>query len=211
MAKTLANVATAVRYLLQDETPVRWTDAEMIGWINDGQREIVSIRPDANAVRTNFTCAAGALQTLPADGIQLLDVVRNVAGARIRRVDRYVMDIEDANWHEATASSTTDHFIFEEETPEVFYVYPPRPTASPGQIVIVYAAIPTEAASLDDDLTLDDEYFNALVDYVAYRCFMKDSEFDNQRERADAHYVAFTQSLGVGTASADQANPNRRA
>lgn len=211
MAKTVGNVATAARYLLQDETPVRWTDTEVIGWVNDGQREIVALKPDANAVRTDFACAAGAYQTLPSDGVRLLDVVRNVGGPRIRRVDRYIMDIEAPDWHEATASATTDHYIFEEEVPDAFYLYPPRPASTPGSVVIVYSALPTEATILADSLTLDDEYFNPLVDYVAYRCFMKDSEFDNQAARADAHYTAFMQGIGLKSAGEDESNPNRSA
>lgn len=211
MAKTANNVITAVRYILQDETPVRWSDAELLGWVSDGQREIVNIKPDANAVRANITCVTGTYQTLPANGIRLLDVVRNVNGRRIRRVDRYVMDIEDPNWHESTPSAAVDHFIFEEEVPDAFYVYPPQPATLQGSITIVYSALPAAVTDGDDTLELDDAYFSAIVDYVAYRCFMKDTEFDNQAQKADAHYAAFLQALGVKASAETVHNPNRSA
>jgi hypothetical protein len=33
----------------------RWSDAELLRWLTDGQREIVKLKPEANAVTALFT------------------------------------------------------------------------------------------------------------------------------------------------------------
>jgi len=43
---------------------------------------------------------------------------------------------------------------------------------------------------------IDDIYANALMDYMMYRAYQKDSEFANLN-RAAVYYQAFTTSLGI--------------
>jgi hypothetical protein len=52
--------------ILQDTTNVRWSQQTLLDYLNDGQREVVLFRPDANPVNTSFTLTANsAKQTLP--------------------------------------------------------------------------------------------------------------------------------------------------
>ena len=44
--------------VLQDTTNTRWAQAELLGYLNDAQREIVMQRPDAKV--TNATCSSPA-------------------------------------------------------------------------------------------------------------------------------------------------------
>ena len=44
---TGSDVVTEARYILNDVSGVRWTDAEMLKWVSAAQREIVRRRPEA--------------------------------------------------------------------------------------------------------------------------------------------------------------------
>lgn len=44
---TAADLIAAIRLeLLDEDTPYRWSDDELIGWINDGMQALFSRRPD---------------------------------------------------------------------------------------------------------------------------------------------------------------------
>ena len=45
---TGANILARVESILQDTSNVRWTEAELLNYLNDGQREIANLAPSAN-------------------------------------------------------------------------------------------------------------------------------------------------------------------
>jgi hypothetical protein len=111
--------------------------------------------------------------------------------------------------------------MFDPRDPKVFYVYPPLLTTA--SLDIVFAAYPAniiepgEGASHDDvggNISLPDIYGNILNDYVLYRAYTKDSEYAGNGQRAQNHYAAFANALGieikatVAVAPNSQANPN---
>ena len=55
---------------------------------------------------------------------------------------------------------------------------------------------------------MDDIYGNALVDYVLYRCYMKDAEFAGNAQRAGSHYQLFMASISGGGRSKVLFDPN---
>ena len=67
-----------------DETAVRWPVHELVRWLNDAQRVIVGLRPDANNVTATVTLAAGARQDLDNMGLsqlplKMIGIQRNMA------------------------------------------------------------------------------------------------------------------------------------
>lgn len=206
---TAQTIIDKAQIVLQDTTAVRWSEPELLGWLNDGQREIVILRPDANATIANTTLVAGTLQTIPAGGYQLLGVIRNMGssgntpGRAVRRVDRDTLDSQIPDWHTAASSDTTVHFVFESTVPKRFYVYPP---ANAGQrLEISYSAAPADVAALGNTITLDDIYANPLTDYILYRAFSKDFEQQGTAAQAAAARQSFENTLGLKAAS-DSAN-----
>ena len=51
---------------LQDPTSIRWPVAELVRYLNDGQREVALYRPDSLVTSATLTCVAGTKQALPA-------------------------------------------------------------------------------------------------------------------------------------------------
>jgi hypothetical protein len=127
------------------------------------------------------------------------------AGRSVRVVEREILDAQKPDWHTETGSATIQHFMFDERSPRVFYVYPP---ASGAKLEIVYSQTPSEITNTATELTNEDIYAGALVDYVCYRAFSKDSEYAGNAQRAVMHYQQFANSLGTGRKVTIVSSPN---
>lgn len=212
---------------LQDNTSVRWPVNELVRYLNDGQREIVLYRPDAMVTNTTLTLAAGSKQALPTNGAKLIEVVRNNTASSkraVRLVNREILDAQSPNWHNITGVAEVMHFMYDPRDPKVFYVYPPA--LNTAAVDIVYSALPTDIVEPADgavytavsgNISVPDIYGNVLQDYMLYRAYTKDSEYAGNAQRAQAHYAAFANALGVEMKAtvnfqpSTVANPNRPA
>ena len=204
MAVTGQIIADKVEILLQDETNVRWTEAELLGWINSGQREVAIAKPNALTSNTTMQLTASATkQTIPATGIQLMEVVRNMGadgltpGRAITGIDRSVLDMTIPTWHsDANAAGAVKHFTFDPRDPKTFYVYPKAP-ATALYIELIISTNPTQLASMASNIAYDDIYETVLIDYVLYRAYGKDSKHTSNMQRSTNHYQAFQNALGL--------------
>jgi len=195
MAITVSHIIGRAGVILHDTTQVRWPDVELLGWLNDAQRELVLLRPDASVVSEPLALVQGTKQELPDLGIRIIDIIRNTNGGAVRVIDRNVLDAQQPDWHTTPESDKVEHYMFDLRDPKNFYVYPAQP-AAPGQVDIVYSASPADAVQ-DGDITLDDIYANAILDYILYRAYSKDADFAGNAQRALKHHEAFVTSLGL--------------
>ena len=62
---------------LYDETNIRWTEAELLSYLNEGILAVLAYKPDAYVVDAAVALVAGSRQTIPSTGVELLDVMRN--------------------------------------------------------------------------------------------------------------------------------------
>lgn len=212
-AITVASLLNRAAVILQDPTNIRWPQTELLDWVNDGQREIALYKPNAFVKNTSVQLVAGTKQTIPADGVSLVDVTRNMGtngatpGVAIRVVTREILDSQLRDWHSSAASATVRHYVYTPLDPKTFYVYPPQPTSGQNQVEVVYAANPTDT-TLVGTITLDDVYLTALLAYVLYRAYTKDAEYANNAQVAQAYYAQF-QAILTGKASGEGvSNPN---
>tara|TARA_Y100001970_G_C14231041_1_gene858657 strand:- start:1866 stop:2576 length:711 start_codon:yes stop_codon:yes gene_type:complete len=222
MAGTLtgANLISRIQDTLQDSTSVRWPEAELLRYINDGQREIVNFKPDASATTATVTLVTGTKQSLPTAGLRLIKVVRNMSDASggatgkraIRIVNVDILNTQEPNWHDPTVSgdaahgTTPKHYVFDEDDPRSFYVYPG--VAGSSFVEIVYSKSPADLANTSATIDIDDTYGNAIVDFVLYRCYLKDAEYAGNQQRASNHYQLFLSSIGQGGQAQDLLSPN---
>jgi len=213
-----SSIISSARNVFHDSTGVRWPDSECLEWLNNGQRAIVNLRPEASVLNETMVLVAGTKQTIPASGIQLIDVIRNMVGAGqltpggvIRLVDREVIDSTVPTWHSDTAAANGEvqHYVFDGRDPKTFYVYPQ--SAGVNGVELIYSVSPADVAAVGNVITLDDIYSNALLDYILYRGYSKDAEYAGNISRASGHYQAFINSLGLGVKSNKSVNPNNNA
>ncbi len=201
MARTGTNIQSAVSEVLSDPSAVDWTTAQILSWINEAQYAISVIRPDASAQIVNLQLSGGTKQTIT--GRRLLDVIRNMGtdggtpGKAITKADWTYKDRFNPNWHTDAASNTIDEYMHDPRIPDVFYVYPP---ANSGTYVeLKQAIVPTDLTQLSDNITIDEIYAPAIIEWVLYRCFSRDSVETPNNQRAMQHYTAFFDLLGRKT------------
>ena len=222
MAGTItgANLLLRIEDTLQDTTNVRWSEAELLRYINDAQREIVNLRPEASADHANVQLSTGTEQAIPDVGLRLIKVVRNMSAAggsatgkrTIRIVEQEILDTLEPDWHdptvtgEAAHTTTVKHYVFDEDDPRKYYVYPG--VAGNAYVEIVFSRTPTDLANTSATLYIDDIYANAVIDYALYRAYMKDAEFAGNAQRANNHFQLFANSIGAGAQINLMASPN---
>lgn len=150
MAATLLvkNVLARVSILLQDTVPQfqRWTEAELVDWLNDAQAAIAKYLPHECSVLGAYQLSAGSRQLIdtiavdkfklpsgapaaPINGNRFLKPIRNMGadgltpGRAIRMADIEDMNSQDSDWHTRTGERVSS-VLFDEELPRVFWVYP---------------------------------------------------------------------------------------
>lgn len=216
MGSILASeVFNKVNRILMDEQGVRWSDAELLVWLNMGQKEIATHKPNACTVNGNVTLVAGTKQSLPATALSLVDVVRNMGagsapGRAITSVTRDALDGAYPNWHSATPKAEVKHYIYDVRDPKVFYVFPPQPASTTQKVEAVYPVPPTDLTALSQAIAVDDIYEPRLVDYILYRCYSKSDNNPADSAVAAGYANAFYSALGVKLQNEAQFSPQKR-
>jgi len=201
----VVDVLDRVSIILQDVSNVRFPLLELQKFFNDAQREICLQRPDANSVNETFSCANGSKQELTSDDLRLIEVIRNVNGRAVTQISRKILDDSLPDWHSSTAGANKiEHFVYEPADPKLFYVYPQAEAGVHSLEVVVSkvpadSAVSTEGGFSSDTTTIgvDDLYANAILDYILYRAYQKDSEYAGNPERSALHFQSFSNSLGM--------------
>lgn len=187
------SILTRASTLLNDAERVHWTLGELLDWLNDGQRELVLHRPSACVRNVDVPLEKGTKQKLPEDAISLVDIPRNSEGMAIRQVDRRDLDAIMPDWHSPLkAKVKVEHFCYSPTDPKTFYVYPPSPGGN--FVEAIYNANPVQVGATSP-ISVDDIYASALVSYVLYRAFAKDTDYAPNAVTSGAHYEAFLAAI----------------
>jgi hypothetical protein len=192
-------VITEARRLIQDtKTPYRYSDAVMLGFVNQTLKRMVVLRPDLFAVIEDIpTTANTVLQSCPANSTRLIEIFQVKDGDAITEVNRETLDRTAPSWQREEAGQPVN-FMRHVRNPNRFFVYP-RPVAG---VVLVgeYAQTPPDY-TLDQEMTYPtDAYFPTVVDGVVFLAESIDNEHVNSG-RAKLFQDAFVQGLGVGLQS----------
>lgn len=189
---------------LDDENFDNWTKRELLQYLNDGVRRLVTLAPQQFSTRAVLTLAAGTRQTLPANTAMLLESPRSLHATTevpiraLRIVDRRALDEYSPGWHVAVAAPAREYAYDPAMDPAVMWVNPPA--AADDKAEIVYAANPA-AVNLSNDVPVEDRYIPYLVDYILFRAFSKDADYAGQDGRAEIHRKRFMEAAGDGNTS----------
>ena len=188
-------VITEVRRLIQDtKTPYRYSDAVLLGFVNQTLKRMVMLRPDLFAVIGDFTTTPDTvLQSCPTDSMRLIEIFQVKNGNAVTEVNRETLDRTVPGWLNEPAGQPVD-FMRHVRNPNRFFVYP-RPSAG---VVLVgeYAQTPPDY-TIDQEITYPiDTYFPVVVDGVVFLAESIDNEHVNSN-RAKLFQDAFVQGLGV--------------
>lgn len=214
---TVGTVIRNTKLVLQEVTAAgtRWTNEELIGWLNEFYQAAVQLKPDAFSVNAEMVLVVGTRQQIPTDGLRLIDVMRNTVGDQmaVMVTTRRALDSTRRNWHSDPASLEVEQYVFDDLDPTRFYVYPPAKEGA--KLEIIYSAVPTPhdasggLSGIEGDIfKLNDAYVPVATDYILYRAYSKDAEHAANLNRAQMHRQAFMQQLqGKGQVDA-MTSPN---
>lgn len=200
MAILASAIITSVRRFLLDPSPGdTWLDADLLAMLNRAERVVVNVKRDAYPVRANLTLVAGSVQTLPATGLSLMQVYKNVvSGRRINQVVAELQDVAARYWPAATQEVDVQHWTSDERNPTQFEVVPPN--NGTGQIDILYGAVPTPIASTASNINLKDHHEQVLIDIVLSFAYGESSTRGDVTKQA-FHWQRWGQALGLTDAS----------
>jgi hypothetical protein len=227
---TAQEIVTEVRGELNDEdtSDLRWSDADMLVYVNAGQREIVTLLPEANTIEaiTTVNTDNQSRHTIPSDGIKFIkvssnyDVTNTVRGPMLRRMD--IDALEGAfefwgmipirewprvpNFEDIHTEVRYENFAHDPREPTIFYMYPGNVTNN-FSIQLVYAQLPADLTGLGDTFLLDDQYQNAMVEYVLYRCLSRDGRYGPGTSARKELLNNFRQVLGLEVQQAERVGP----
>jgi len=200
--------------IIQDESNVQMTTANALGWLNDAQRAIVIVKPDASTVIRSITLVPGTKQSIA--GLKLMSVVRNMGasgstpGRAIRLVERGIKDEFEPDWHSAVASSVVKEYVFDDRLDTDFYVSPPVIATATVQIEVSESINPADIATINDAITIDDIYSPALIEWIVYRYIARDAEETPSLQRTAVHFQSFFGLLGAKVQTDMAINPKLR-
>lgn len=197
--------------VLQDAGHDKWDEPELLDWLNAGQREIVIIDPTAHTTNEVIPLVAGTKQTLPTGRRVLLEVTRNMGtnsttpGRVPDAITRKDINRENPNWHTGSASATVYHVIYDADIDAThFYVSPPQPANGMGSLEVICSTLPEEVEDETSPITVDDAYEGALINYILFRAYSKDTSYAREDAAAGSYYKLFVALVG-GKDSAEQA------
>lgn len=209
----LSIIAKASR-ILQDIANARWSTSDLLDVLNDGQRAIVIAKPSANITTAPIPLVAGTLQTLPANGIVIEEITRNMGtngltpGPVILPMQKAVLDISFPGWHQDNPDLTVVYYCYNTKTPKIFYVYPPQPAGTQQKVEALMSANPVDVPSISSVIALDDIYAIPLEEYVLYRAFLRDAEASTlDYQRAKDHFQNFMALVGLKVKSEGAESP----
>jgi hypothetical protein len=211
MAIPASVVIGNARVLLNDtdDGGIRWTDPELLAWLNEAAAEVVRIAPHASARTIEHQLVSGTLQFIPDDGVQLINIFRNApAGRVVRIVDATIMDNERPSWHQDPASLQVTRYMFDPRNPRMFSVYPPNNGS--GRVSLVYSAAPTPVVTMGQNIPVPDIYAAPLTNYICYRAWLKLVDNPASIKRAGDFKSLFDGQMGVKKQAEAESNPNLR-
>jgi hypothetical protein len=198
---------------LTDIGNTRWTRAELLDWLNQGQKQIVVMSPSATNKVSVVQLVAGTRQNIPSDGWTLLELIRymgtngSTPGRAIRVTSRELIDSFNPTWHAAAKSAVPKHYIFDQQDQTVFYVYPPN--NGQGYVQINYAPVPPMITSESTVISISDTFEPVLLDYILYRACSKDAEYAPGLQLASGYLQTFMAAMQIKQTSELANSPNQ--
>lgn len=186
----VTDVVTRVERLFGDEAGVQLTEADVIRWINDAQREIVMHNESVLETTSSVDLVVDQDEyTFPTD-LYILRSLRykytdDLSFNRLQYMNLQEFDSYIAGW-DGTFNSSARPLVYTTYEEKIF-LYPRPSESSTGGLKILYSKKPTEITTASDPLTLPVIYHNAIVKY----CYMMAQEMDEEYEASANALVKF--------------------
>lgn len=206
---TALDIMTRATRITHDESYKRWSKKEMLDWASEAQISVAR-NPGVYNLTIVKDLVAGARQSLPEDGWALVTVHCNIDGetpvSAVTITSRALLDAYRPMWRRLPEEQLVENYLYDSREPLEFMVYPPNDGT--GKVELTYMAVPKPFTSETDELVVDDTYIPALVNYIVYRAYCKESEYSPGITNAQSYYAAYQQELALALGVRDSITPN---
>lgn len=193
------DIITEVRRLISDTraTP-RYSEALMLGWVNQTVKRAAVLRPDLFGVIGDIaTTANTVVQAMPADSMRLIEIFYVKNGGAITEASRERLDQSYPGWV-SEAAGVPVNFMRHVRNPNRYFLYP-RPIA--GTVLVgEYAQVPPAYTLNQEILRIPDVFFPVLIDGVVFLAESVDDEHVNS-QRAALFQKSFVDALTASVAN----------
>lgn len=191
----VTEILKTVSFILSDTGNISYPEPDLINALNNGCRMVVIYRPDACSTIGDVSLKAGPKQTLPADGLRLLDTYYNESGLPVHMVNRKDVDRITPNWQSMDPADEILEVMYDERVPDTFYVLPP---ANEGvKINIAYSLMPEVVRQKDDAFPIPEKYAPPVIEWMLYQLFSLDTQNAQAQQQAMIHSQQFYQQMQV--------------
>lgn len=183
-----------------------------------GARQSIDFIPSANIIPGDGSAAADVRGNALLSVSHLMGADGATPGRALRIVDRDVLDASQPSWHVVSvgATATPTQYTYDPRNPKIFYVCPGVPASPALWAEVSYladpAAIPdgnyAASGASTTKLSIDDKFFDDLVNYIMARAYMKESEFAANANLSASHTNLFTSSINAQSVALTGVNPN---
>lgn len=198
-------IVKLARRQLHDISGRRYTDDDMLMWLNEAQQLLTTLKPTALIETSIEPLIPGHEQHLPCRARMLVDMGPNMGmdlnspGRVPSRTTLDVMNRSKAVWPGDTSSLVVYNYAYESTDPLIFYVYPPQGYSAPGSIQLRYSVIPEDIDDLADTLELSIEYRQPLADYLISKALDSDSDSPANMAAGASYMRKFMFTIGAAT------------
>lgn len=173
----VSEIATRVKRQFGDEAGAQITDADIIRWINDAQREIAVANDLLQTTATTAAVVGQDQYSLPPDVLTLRSV--RFAGNKLK-----LLTAEEAATLIGTDNGTT------QGTPTYYStwgikidLYPAPASADPDDLQLYYTRQPAAVALVTDTPELPTQYHNRIVDYCIAQAYELDDNYESYESK----------------------------
>lgn len=170
------DVAFRVRSSFGDFSGAQLSDAAILSWINDGQREIVNSNTILRSTKYSDIVKDQQDYTFPEDKVLAIEAVY-VSGYPVENVSpqaarEYILKLDP-------------ELVLGSDRPEIWYeragvitFYPVPNSSITNGLKLEYIKTPVSLSALSSALGIPDRYFNELTTYVISQALEADENYD---------------------------------
>jgi hypothetical protein len=174
----VSEIATRVKRQFGDESGAQITDADILRWVNDAQREIAVNNSLLQTIATSSIVAGNSQFSLPPDLLTLHSVIlegRKLNEISSKDIEEYFADTSVGEPHSFWVWGSKLHLA-------------PTPASSiTNGLVLYYTRIPVAVTTVGDTPELSQQYHNRIVEY----CIAQAMELDDNSQGHMAKMAQF--------------------
>lgn len=211
------DIIRKVRDGLQDDNQVRWTDSELLDYLNAAILMLALVRPDSSQKNVAHKLTAGTKQSIPVDGLRFLKVSRNLGadgntpGYPVTDAKLATLNALDRSWHKKTGKTYISSYAFDEKIPKEFYCHPPVSSSVNVYVDLYYSASPVPIIDIEDEdpLIADDVYEAPIKMWMLHLAFAKELSSVSSQQLSARYENSFYQALGIKSKVDLNISPNK--